>query len=137
MFICYGNPANALALRLRGAQKVQRKMKKTSYDLASRVAKIIGQCDFRVALSRYMGRDNSPWIITVGESNWRRHLVLNEGCASKSREEIALLEILSQEESEKFMLDIRSDNIVGHIMLFDLVSNGYLGVKKALYPRKA
>jgi hypothetical protein len=105
------------------------------YETVLAIAQAIAHCDFRVMVSRYVTSDGSPWIITVGESLWRRHLVVESAPVDQSGSH-ATLAVLSQDESGKFGYDIRANNIVERIELSELIAESYVGVKKALYPRK-
>jgi len=111
---------------------------KTSYsispDIIIAIAQMIGQCDFRTTVSLYTTSPNYPWIITVGESGWCRHLIVesvligNDGLAAN-------LAVLSQSESDKFGDNVRTTEVAERIELKDLIADSYIGVKKVLYPR--
>lgn len=106
-----------------------------SPDIAIQIARVIGQCDFRTTVSRYTTIPDAPWIITVGESGWRRHLIVTEtsnGICGPDAE----LAVLATSESDKFGYDIRTDRVDRAIRLSSLISGGYVGVKKVLYQNK-
>jgi len=84
-----------------------------------KVARAIAGCDFRVTVSRYVSGDG-PWMITVGESNWTRGLVVKDVSGDGDDAELGLL---SSDEDPK---------IERTIMLSDLVSSRYIGVRQQL-----
>ncbi len=91
------------------------------------VAETIGNCDFRTAMSRYTTGVDAPWVITVGESHWHRHLVVLE-----ITDDGAVLGLLNSEQSERRITDINTRAIERTLTLKELVSNSYTGVKKLL-----
>lgn len=99
------------------------------------IAKTIGECDFRTLVSKYTtsDSDHSPWVITVGESTWQRHLVV-ENLGERGGIMDATLALLTTSESERFGYQIRTNNVQRRISLKELVSGRYLGVKRVLYP---
>ena len=103
------------------------------FSLVAKIAEQIAHCDFRVTLQRYMLGDY-PWIITVGENHWQRHLVLRS--VSPDGKD-AILTILSPEQSDKFGYDIDVKDFVAQITLGELTKDQYTSVKKALTPSKA
>ena len=96
------------------------------------IAQVIGSCDFRTTISRYT-TSSAPWIITVGESAWRRNLIVTHVDINTEGMN-ADLGILPCSESSKFGYEIRTDKIELHITLAELVRNKYVGVKKVLFP---
>lgn len=96
------------------------------------VASAIGNCDFRVTISRYVNGLVRPWVITVGESGWQRHLVVEKIDEDGND---ATFAILSPDQSDKFGYDINTKDAVARIMLSDLIRKGYTGVKKFLQPK--
>ena len=89
----------------------------------------IARCDFRVTMSRYITSLNSPWVITVGESEWRRRLVVEKSNEDGTE---ATLGILSDEGFEGGNAYTNSNEVVRQVSLKDLVANNYMSVKKAL-----
>ncbi len=106
-----------------------------SPDLVIAIAQMIGSCDFRTTVSLYTTSSHKPWVITVGESNWRRHIIVEEVVVGVHGLE-ATLAVLPTSESDKFGYDIRTDKVDGRISLSDLVAGKYVGAKKVLYPPK-
>lgn len=96
------------------------------------VATIIGRCDFRVTVSRYIPREKSPWVITVGESVWQRHLVVDQIDEDGTD---ATLRILAPAQSEKFGYNIDIQDVERRITLRELIANTYTSVKEALKPK--
>jgi|GEM_PF-5421428 len=96
---------------------------------------MIGRCDFRTTVSRYTTSTNSPWVITVGETAWHRHLIV-ENVSDSIGNFDATLAILPVSESGKFGYDIRHDKIDKRIQLSDLIARKYIGVKRTLFPSK-
>lgn len=97
------------------------------------IAQVIGRCDFRTTVSLYTTATNSPWIITVGESSWQRHLIV-ERVEITPEGVNADLGILPSTESSKFGYDIRTNHVDRRIKLSELIANRYIGVKKVLFP---
>jgi hypothetical protein len=96
------------------------------------IAERIGHCDFRVTVSRYCTGNGRPWVITVGENAWQRHLVVEEiydGGAD------ARLGILPLTQTEKSGYDLHTNEIERNVMLLDLVAGSYSGVKEWLLPK--
>ena len=96
------------------------------------IAKAIAQCDFRVTISKYMGPQNWPWIITVGESYWQRHLAvieISEDCCD------AALDVLKSEQSGNSGYNISWSDVERRISLSDLIADKYRGVKSILKPK--
>lgn len=101
------------------------------------IAQIIGRCDFRTTVSRYTTSTNTPWVITVGESSWQRHLLVESASVGEGPFRAnATLAILAQSESGKFGYDIDTRKIEKRIELSELVADHYISVKKALFPPK-
>lgn len=84
------------------------------------IAKMIARCDFRVTISRYVTGDACPWVITVGESNWKRNIVVEQTNVDGTE---AMVGILEGDETHK---------VANRLMLSELVSERYVGVKKTL-----
>lgn len=122
-----------LALRQRGAKYTTMKTTTPTPETIIIISKIIGRCDYRTTVSRYTTCDNSPWVITVGESTWRRHLIVEKVTDGGTGLD-AELAILCTSESNKFGYDIRTDAVSSRIRLIDLVADRYISVKKALFP---
>ena len=97
------------------------------------IAEVIARCDFRTTVFRCITNSDSPWIITVGESSWQRHLIVEETSIGISGSD-ATMAILSVDESNKFGYDINVNNIEKRICLSELVAEGYVGVWKSLRP---
>jgi hypothetical protein len=93
----------------------------------SEVAETIGNCDFRTTMSRYTTGYDSPWVITVGESSWHRHLVVLETFDGGAK-----LGLLTKEQSERRITDIDTSAIERTLTLKELTANSYTGVKKLL-----
>jgi hypothetical protein len=102
-------------------------------EVVTMIAWAIGRCDFRTTISRYTTSDNQPWVITVGESNWQRHLIVKDAVINEKGLS-ATLGVLSTNESDKFGYDVNTNNVVRVIELKQLVSENYIGVKKILFP---
>lgn len=99
------------------------------------IAQAIGRCDFRTTISMYTASRNNPWVITVGESGWQRHLVVESDGDGDIMN--ATLAVLHTSESDQYGYDIRTGEIQKRIQLGKLVGNlgnKYIGVKKVLYP---
>jgi hypothetical protein len=97
------------------------------------VAYAIACCDFRVTIQRYVTSQGRPWIITVGEVSWQRHIVVESVAADGSD---AVLAILTPEQSQHFGYDISTRNIDRRTSLKELIAAAYTGVKSALYPER-
>ncbi|MBP9856103.1 MAG: hypothetical protein KBC48_02245 [Candidatus Pacebacteria bacterium] len=106
------------------------------FSLVAMIAETIGHCDFRVTVQRYMLGNDYPWIITVGEGTWQRHLVV-ESIAPDGKN--ATFAVLSHTQSDKFGYDINTLDVVNRLTLRELIGteNKYSNVKKALLPPKA
>ncbi len=94
------------------------------------IAQKIGSCDFRVTISNYVIGGNRPWVITVGETTWQRHLVV----AQIDETGNAVLLVLSPEQSSNFGYDIDTTDVERSTTLEELIAGEYSGVKEALYP---
>ena len=105
----------------------------TSYPNAATVT-AIANCEFRVTIQRYITGNNRPWVITVGETFWQRHIVIETAEEDGSD---ATLAILMPEQSENFGYELGTgdQNIDQHILLKDLIAKGFTSVKAALYPK--
>ena len=68
-----------------------------SMDALLKVVEQIANCAFRTAISRYT-TGNGPWIITVGENGWQRHLVVD---AIVNHGQDAYLALLAASENDK------------------------------------
>lgn len=103
-----------------------------SYESALAIAKTIGQNDFRAAVSRYAHGDNPPWIVTIGENDWQRHLVVldNEGGGKH-----ASLGILAASESGKSSLHLDPTRVERTITLNRLTAESYTGIRRILHPQ--
>lgn len=107
-----------------------------SPEIVIAIAETIARCDFRVTVSCYVTRPGSPWVITVGESRWQRHVVVKSVTVGLEHGDVVLA-ILEQTESNKFGYDVRTDRVEREITLLDLTADNYLSVKQALYPAAA
>lgn len=103
-------------------------MSNPEYPLVANVASRIASCDFGVTVSRYLSRVDSPWIITVAEHTWCRHIVI-EAIAEDGTD--AFLGILPAAQSKNFGYDINLA-VERHITLKELVLTSYSGVVKEL-----
>lgn len=104
----------------------------TQHSIADLVAKIgtaIATCDFRVTVSRYINGKGRPWVITVGESSWQRHLVVEEVNEDGSDAELA---ILTKDQSTRSGYDIDCRSVEHRVSLKDLVAASYMSVKDIL-----
>lgn len=99
------------------------------------IASAIANCDFRVTIQRYITGQGRPWIITVGETWWQRHIVVEVAEEDGSD---ATLAILSPEQSENFGYEIGagSGNIDRHVTLKELIAKGFTSVKAVLRPER-
>jgi hypothetical protein len=101
-------------------------------ELAACIARSIAHCDFRVTLSCYMGSsEHYPWIVTVGEHYWQRHIAI-EAVTPDAAD--ANLLILSEEESQHFGYDIDWRAAERRVTLKELLSGSYGRVVAALCP---
>mgnify|MGYP001575766606 CR=1 FL=1 len=99
------------------------------------VARAIGQCDFHTTMSHYStGDSQGPWVITVGESRWHRHLVVLNVSDDGTCADLGLLDA---EQSHRRITDINISAIERTLTLQELVADSYLGVKKLLAPEFA
>jgi hypothetical protein len=96
------------------------------------IAKAIARCDFRTTISKYVSSDDWSWVITVGESNWQRHLAVVEISPDSCD---AVLNILKPEQSTKFGYDLNTNDVESSIKLSDLIAGSYVGVKNLLKPK--
>jgi hypothetical protein len=104
-------------------------MQSFSFEAATKVAEAISGCDFRTAVSRYtMPNNYGPWVITVGESDWHRQLVIENIGDDGS----AALGLLSRGECYAPITNIRTDHVERRFTLLDLTCEGYVGVKRKL-----
>lgn len=94
------------------------------------VARAIADCDFDVTIQQFMW-NNYPWIVTVGERTWQRHIVVEAVTDDGSD---ATLAILSVEESQHFGRGINLSKVDCRISLKELLSDKYVSVKSALRP---
>lgn len=120
----------------REAQSCSTKMKPSlpvSSDVVIAIAQAIGHCDFRTTVSLYTNRSNSPWVITVGESDWQRHLTVLSTTVGIYGSD-AELAILESSQSDNSGYDIRTYCVERVIRLSELIAGNYISVKKALYP---
>ncbi len=104
-------------------------MELVPYHLAAIVAGQIAQQDFRVTLSEYISRKGSPWVITVGESYWQRHLVIETVIHGGND---ATLAILANEQSVLRTLDIDTTKVDRRVSLKELLAGRYSGIRQAL-----
>lgn len=99
------------------------------------VAKKIAKCGFRATIQIYITGTSRPmdrpWIITVGESEWQRHIVVERVIDDDE----AMLAVLGPDQSAKFGYDININDVVMRIKLTDLVRDNYVGVKNFLQPQ--
>lgn len=93
------------------------------------VARKIAWCDFRVTVQRYMTGEDAPWVITVGESAWSRHLVVESATPDGSDADLA---ILVPEQSARFGYDIGFSAVERRVTLQELIAGSYPGVKSTL-----
>ena len=100
-----------------------------SGDLVQAIARMIAWRDFRVTVSSYVTRSDAPWIITVGEQDWQRHLVV-EGVGFEGDTLHATFAILAKEESERTGYDIGVRNVAKRMTLAQL--GGYASMKNEL-----
>ncbi len=89
------------------------------------IAHLIGSCDFRVTIQLYVTQARA-WVITVGESDWQRHIVPNTTAKT--------LGILSVEQSKKFGFEIDTNDVIEEVTLDNLIAGGYSDVRKKLKP---
>lgn len=98
-----------------------------SYDAMRFVANAIAQCDFRVTAQQYQTGKGYPWVLTVGENHWRRHLVI------KSVEDHgAELELLPATQTLEMLANVELLPTERQISLRELISGNYTGVKTVL-----
>lgn len=93
-------------------------------NLVVEVARAIGSCDFRTTVSRYV-LGNNPWVITVGELTWQRHLVVEQINEDGTD---ATLKILTPVQSDKFGYDINTEDAERTVNLRELIADRYAGV---------
>lgn len=94
------------------------------------IARAIGNCDFRVKASKDGKSPDSPWIITVGESTWQRHILVKELLGDAD----ATLTLLGTTQSIVTPADADVTDIANDIQLSELIAGRYIGVKSALKP---
>lgn len=99
------------------------------FTIIASIAERIAQQDFRVTISRYMTSGNSPWIITVGEGDWSRHLVVESVMTDGSD---AFLTVLSLRQSGKFGPDIDVNDLQYRYRLGAILGKGYPWMKAVL-----
>ena len=111
---------------------MQQQKSTLSYESVLAIAKAIGQHDFRASVGRYAHGDNPPWIITIGENDWQRHLVVigNEGGGKH-----ATLALLAASESKKSVLHLDPTRVERTITLHELTAESYAGIRRILYPQ--
>jgi len=102
------------------------------YDTIAKIAARIANCDYCTAISRYSTGNSAPWVITVGESRWRRRLVVRKVYDEGSD---AQLQILSFAQSDNDVINLDVNDTDGTVTLLDLVSGSYRGVKTYLAPK--
>jgi hypothetical protein len=102
--------------------------KSFSINALMRVVQGIAHCDFRTAISRYATGDG-PWIITVGETGWQRHLVVD---AIVNHGQDAYLALLKSTENDKSPAHIDHTQVEKTFMLSNLVADRYTGIKQML-----
>jgi hypothetical protein len=71
-------------------------------------------------------------VITVGESSWQRHLVVEDVTSDGGN---AVLNLLSHDQSFRPVIDLQLKHVELRLTLAGLVSGGFLGVKSILMPR--
>ena len=96
-------------------------MTKIDANAVEKVGKKIARCDFQVMISGYVTHESS-WKIVVGESHWKRELTVRSVSEDGEDAELALIDINGHVERE--------------IMLKELISGSYTGVKEILMPTK-
>lgn len=101
-----------------------------TFEAATSIAEAIAGCDFRTAVSRYTssGGRYGPFVITVGENDWHRQLVVENVGDDGS----AALGLLSRGECYQPITNIRTERVERRFTLLDLTCEGYVGVKKKL-----
>ena len=98
-------------------------------ETVAKIAEAIARCDFRVSISRYITSKNCPWVITVGESNWRRNLVVESPPPDGTE---AVLAILPAEQNDAVIPHIYTGKVERRVQFMALVHGGYVDVKKVL-----
>lgn len=99
--------------------------------LVTQIADQIAACDFRVTMSRYVTRPGSPWIITVGETGWQRHLVVEEVNPLGTDANLA---VLTRGQSSNFGYKINDKSIERYVTLKQLTVNKHQSVLAVLCP---
>lgn len=100
-------------------------------NLVVTVAEIIANLDFRTAVLRHANRQDSPWLISVGESSWQRRLVVEQVNESATE---ATFAILTPTQSYKSVWDIDTRDVERRITLSELLTKDFVGVKQVLKP---
>ena len=103
-----------------------------AYEVVEAVARKIARCDFRVTVQRYTTSSGAPWVITVCESRWSRHLVVESIAPDGSDANLA---ILVPEQSDHFGLDLDWNAVERRVTLQELIARSYLSVKSMLRPQ--
>ncbi len=96
------------------------------------IAQSIANCDFRTTVQMYVTGRTGPWIITVGEMKWQRHMVVEQVNDDGSD---ATLAVLGPDQSTKFGCDISLRDVTVRVQLKDLIRNKYTSVKNYLQPQ--
>jgi hypothetical protein len=103
---------------------------KTSLTLVAGIAAQIANIDFRTAVSCYTSRSGeTPWTITVGESNWQRHLRVLDIAGDGTDATLGILQFGHYGEN---ILNVDEAPIEQTVTLKELIELRYPGVKKLL-----
>jgi len=94
------------------------------------IARQIGHCDFMTSCKKTNAEGSSPWVITVSESNWRRHLLVKEIVAGED----TVLTILAEKQSTNSGVDVDITDVDRDVKLSELITDTYASVKSALKP---
>lgn len=90
----------------------------------------IARRDFRVQIGKYITRDAAPWVITIGELTWKRHVVALGKAAHGGDVELGVLSYEQSAKTDLYEVDV--SDIDRRIMVSELVAEGYVGVKRVL-----
>lgn len=108
---------------------MQNPKKVFSAEVVEKVAKKISSCDFAVSMSRYVTGDSWPWVITVGEFSWHRHLVVLEIMGEGDDAKLALLTV---DQSDNVLNSLDVSKVERTFTLRELIANSYTGVTRML-----
>jgi hypothetical protein len=98
-----------------------------SYSEMQWVAQNIADCDFRVTAMQYQTSDDSPWILSVGETSWRRHLIIESVGNAE-----AVLSLLPETQTFDDAYGVSSRSAEFTVTLSELIRDKYVGVKRVL-----